>query len=421
MEQPRAKKAPALLPRILRPGERGKAGVSVVAQFRQVRNVKVAAKAAGNPRQGRIFAKDRRCIRPVERLRPPHALCHLRQNAPIIAGPARCGQDAALAADRAVGIGDAALFLGPGGGGQQHMGQTGGVGVRRHVLHHDKGTGAQGGGHRIGIGHRNRRIGVNDPDRLDAALAHRAEHVDRLQPRPFGHRWAGPKGLDGGAVPGVFDLQMAGQHIGHPADLAPAHRIGLAGYRKRPHAGATDAPGGKVAVQNGVDLVGAGGGLVDALGIDGDDLFGAAPHVAELRQMGRVQPGQPRVRGAGSGQGFAIARDMAQEIGVGSTRLIYRHQQRVEQGSIPARRDCQMQVGQIAGRGAARVDHHDLHLRPGGLGFSDALVQHRVAPREVGAGQHHQIGHLQILIQSRHRIAAKGPPVTGHRGRHAKP
>ena len=70
---------------------------------------------------------------------------------------------------------------------------------------------------------------------------------------------------------------MAGEHIGHAAHLAPAHRIGLTGDAERLHAGAADAVGGKMAIQDGMHLVGAGGRLVDALGIDGDDLFGPDP------------------------------------------------------------------------------------------------------------------------------------------------
>ena len=115
-------------------------------------------------------------------------------------------------------------------------------------------------------------------------------------------RGAVPEVLHGPAVGGVFDLEMAGQGIGQPADFAPTHGIGLAGDRKRPHAGATDAARGKVAVQDRIDLVGAAFGLVDALRIDGDDLFRADPEAAELGQFGRVKAGQRGVRGAGSSQ-----------------------------------------------------------------------------------------------------------------------
>ena len=61
------------------------------------------------------------------------------------------------------------------------------------------------------------------------------------------------------------------ERVGEPADLAPAHRIGLAGERKRPHARPADAAGGQVAIDDGIDLVGTLRGLVDPLGIAGDD------------------------------------------------------------------------------------------------------------------------------------------------------
>ena len=81
----------------------------------------------------------------------------------------------------------------------------------------------------------------------------------------------------------------------------------------------------------------------------------------------------------------------------------------------------QMQIGDVAGGGAARVDDHDPHRRPGGLGGGEALIQPRMAPGEVGPGQHHQIGQFQILIQPRHCVGAKGPAVTRNGRGHAEP
>ena len=64
---------------------------------------------------------------------------------------------------------------------------------------------------------------------------------------------------------GVFDLHMGGEHVGEAADLAPAHGVGLAGHRERPHARPADAAGRQMAIEDRVDLVGSGRGLVDAL------------------------------------------------------------------------------------------------------------------------------------------------------------
>jgi len=38
----------------------------------------------------------------------------------------------------------------------------------------------------------------------------------------------------------IFDVKVTGQHVGQPAHLAATHGIGLAGDRKRPHAGAAN-------------------------------------------------------------------------------------------------------------------------------------------------------------------------------------
>ena len=46
-----------------------------------------------------------------------------------------------------------------------------------------------------------------------------------------------------------------------------------------------------------------------------------------------------------------------------------------------------MQVGNIAGGGAARVDHHNFHFRPLLFGGGNALVYYRVRPGGVRAGK----------------------------------
>jgi hypothetical protein len=58
---------------------------------------------------------------------------------------------------------------------------------------------------------------------------------------------------------------MRGKLVGEPADLPPAHRIGLPGDGERPHSRPADATRRQMAVDDGVDLVGAVRRLVDAL------------------------------------------------------------------------------------------------------------------------------------------------------------
>ena len=96
------------------------------------------------------------------------------------------------------------------------------------------------------------------------------------------------------------------------------------------------------------------------------------------------------------------------------------HQQQVEQHAVRPAGQRQMQVGQIAGRGAARVDHHHFQPRAGGLGGGQALIKDRMAPGEVRSDQYHQIGTFKILIKTRNGIRAEGPAVSRHRRRHAK-
>ena len=79
-----------------------------------------------------------------------------------------------------------------------------------------------------------------------------------------------------------------------------------------------------------------------------------------------------------------------------------------------------MDVGNLARRGAAGIDHDDLGAAPL-AGCDQPLIQHRMAPCEVRADQHHEVGHLQILVGAGHRIGPERTLVTGHRRRHAQP
>ena len=64
---------------------------------------------------------------------------------------------------------------------------------------------------------------------------------------------------------GIGEFEMGGELVGETADLAPAHGVRLAGDRERPHALASDPAGEEVAIEDGVDLVGAGRRLVHPL------------------------------------------------------------------------------------------------------------------------------------------------------------
>ena len=81
--------------------------------------------------------------------------------------------------------------------------------------------------------------------------------------------------------------------------------------------------------------------------------------------------------------------------------------QPVEQRNIAVRDDLQMHVRKVRRGRAAWVYIDDAHVRPRLFRCRNALIQHRMAPREVGAHKHDQIGLLQILIRPRHRIRAE--------------
>ena len=49
-----------------------------------------------------------------------------------------------------------------------------------------------------------------------------------------------------------------------------------------------------------------------------------------------------------------------------------------------------------------------------------ALEQHRMAPGEIGADQHDEVGLLEILVAARHGVRAEGAPVAGDRRGHAQ-
>ena len=173
-------------------------------------------------------------------------------------GLAGCWQGSTLAADSPVGICDSPVFFTPGRRGQDHIGQLRGVGRGAAIADHNEITTRDGGKNGISLGHAGRRIGADDPQRLDLFVGHGAEHIDRLQARFCGHGRGVPERLDCSAVGRVFNFQMAGEHIGHAAHFTPAHGVGLACHRKRAHAGLADPACCKVAIDDRVDFVSAG-------------------------------------------------------------------------------------------------------------------------------------------------------------------
>ena len=86
-------------------------------------------------------------------------------------------------------------------------------------------------------------------------------------------------------------FQMAGEHGGQRAGLAPAHGIGLAGDAEGAAAGLAQAAMQDVAVDDGIRLIGAGGGLVGALAEEGDGFAGGGEPFEEAGGVGWVEAG----------------------------------------------------------------------------------------------------------------------------------
>lgn len=189
-----------------------------------------------------------------------------------------------------------------------------------------------------------------------------------------------------------------------------------------------DAAGQQVAVDDAVDLVGARRRLVDALRECGDGARRVGEPAVEGLQVVELELAGPGHFGhvvgirIGDAQGIVQAAGVqVDEVAVDRAAPRQERQQTVEQPHIGARPDRQVQVGQLAGGGVARIDHHHLDLRPGLLHAHDALEQDRVAPRGVGADQHDQVGRFQVVVADRHQVFAEGALVPGHGRRHAQP
>jgi len=156
-------------------------------------------------------------------------------------------------------------------------------------------------------------------------------------------------------------------------------------------------------------FVGIGKPLEKGLQVPGGD-------IQPLGQCRRI-PGIVDGCGQGVGELLGVRLDVVFVHGAVAGQM---RQHAIEQGHVGARVDGQVQIRQIAGIGAARVDDHYFHFRALLFRDFDALVQHRVAPGQVGAGENQQVGQLQVGVAAGHCVAAKGAFVAGYTGRHTQ-
>ena len=79
-----------------------------------------------------------------------------------------------------------------------------------------------------------------------------------------------------------------------------------------------------------------------------------------------------------------------------------------------------MQVGDVTGRRAARIDDYDAHTRARGLRGDDALIEHGMRPGRIGADHHQQVATLEIFVIAGHCVGTEGAFVACHGGGHAQ-
>ena len=373
-----------------------------------------------------VLTEDRGGGRVGEGVVEAEALGDFRERPPVGLGLADRRHEAALARDAALGIGDCAVLLAPGFGRQEDVGEVGRIGRAHHVGDDDEGAARDGGLDAVGVGQAVDRVCRHDPQGLDLPLLDGAEEIDGLQALRLRDGRGVPEVLHQIAVGGIGDLEVGGELVGEAADLAAAHGVGLARHREGAAALAADATGEEVAIEDRIDLVGAGRGLVDALRIDREHLLGHGEEVVEGGDLVSAHAG-----GAGDrrdigevGDGFERSVEaggvFGDEGGVAQAPALQLVEETGEEGDVGARCDGEVEIGDLARRGAARVDVDDAHAGPGFLGGGEALEEDRVAPREVRADEDDEVGLLQILVGLGYGVGAEGALVAGDRGGHAE-
>ncbi len=215
--------------------------------------------------------------------------------------------------------------------------------------------------------------------------------------------------------------------MARPPTSRPPIALGWPVSEKGPQPGLADPSRRQMAIDDRIDLVGAGRGLIDALRIGRDGLFRRREPFIEAREIARIEAAVvgdrrqiPRF-GLGGGKRFGKAGCTVVYI-ISVDRLVLGEigEQAIEQKNIGAGARGKMQIGGGGGRGAARIDHDDARAAPFARGF-EPLKQDRMAPGGIGADEHDEIRQFQIVIGAGHEIFAEGAAMPGDAGCHAEP
>jgi hypothetical protein len=218
---------------------------------------------------------------------------------------------------------------------------------------------------------------------------------------------------------------MAGEQVGHAADLAPAHGIGLAGERERAAARLADLAGGEMQVDQRGIVVRAVARLVEALAPErqralrlaepargGDDVFRL-----DTADVGAAWPACSRARWSRRASKPSV---WARMKSLSTRSFPQQHvQHRVVERDVAAGLDRQVQVGGFRRVGAARIDDDQLQ-RGWRAGVLDAAEQHRVGEGRVGAGDQQAVGVVDVLVGCRAARRRRAWPCSRPPPRHAQ-
>ena len=319
----------------------------------------------------------------------------------------------------AIGVGHAAGFFRPGGGGQHHVGQAGGLG-QKDVLYHQMlqpGQGLAGMG-RVGVAHGG--VFALDQHGADLPVKSRVDDLHHSQAGLAAQR-AGrhtPKLFGLGAYGGLAHALVVGQHHGNQARIAGALHVVLPAQRVQAGAGAPNLPGDERQGNEAARVVGAVGVLAHAHAPQNHAVACGGVGAGHLAQGGGVDAAH---RGHGFGRkvghmGLELGKVQRVLLDVRGVRQAFKNdgvQHRVEQGHVGARLKAEVLPRKAGQLGSARVGHHQLRATlhrvfdPGGA--------HRVVLRGVGADDEHEVGVLHIA----QRVGDHGRPQAFHERGHA--
>ena len=223
----------------------------------------------------------------------------------------------------------------------------------------------------ICVRHRDDRIGRHDPERLDAAVGDGAEHIDRLEAGLGRRSSASARSAARGRDAPAFSMSMcAASMLARPPTSRPPMALGWPVTENGPMPGLPMRPVAEMAVDDGVDLVGAGRRLVDALAVDGDGLRRSrrrarrsSASVASVRPVCCDDTVKRRVASR-CVQRLVKACRMRGDVGAveRSRSAPDAGEQAGEQSDVAIRRDRQMQVGDVGCHRAARIDRRTIFI-----------------------------------------------------------